>query len=150
MGILGFILMVVLIALGLNQSTQLGYYVDIGSAIITVGVTIFALLMSYGSGFGSAVKAVLSRESDARSLKLAIAVFERGRSYAIVAGALGSVVGMVIILKNLDDPSALGPGLAMCLVTMLYGLALAYLLLLPVAGSLRRRLEAGEQPSSGT
>ena len=149
MGILGFILMTVLIAIGLIQTTQLGYYVDIGSAIVTVGVTVFALLMSYGSGFGSAVKAVFSRESDARSLKLAVAVFERGRSYAVVSGALGSVVGMVIVLKNLDDPSQLGPELAMCLLTLLYGLALAYLVLLPVVGSLRRRLEAGEQTTSG-
>ena len=148
MGILGFILMIILIAFGLIQTTQLGYYVDIGRAIVTVVVTVGALMMSYGSCLGSAVKASFSRESDAQTLKLAVAVFKRGRSYAVVSGALGSVVGMVIMLKNLDDPSALGPGLAMCLLTLLYGLALAYLVLLPVVGSLRRRIEAGEETAS--
>ena len=44
--------------------------------------------------------------------KRLIRVCECGGYYAIIAGILGLIVGLVLMLQNLDDPSALGPGMA--------------------------------------
>ena len=41
---------------------------------------------------------------------------------AILAGAIGTMIGLVIILGNLSDKSTLGPALAISLLTLLYGL----------------------------
>ena len=41
---------------------------------------------------------------------------------AILAGGIGTMIGLVIILGNISDKSALGPALAIALLTLFYGL----------------------------
>jgi chemotaxis protein MotA len=36
-------------------------------------------------------------------------------------GMLGTLVGLVLLLQNLDDPSAIGPAMAVALITTFYG-----------------------------
>ena len=143
MGILGFILLVVIGAVGLSTGVRLDLYIDVGSVIITVIVTLAALVMSYGSAAFSAIGTVFTCSAGEKDVRLAIAVFTRGKSYALASGALGTLIGLVIMLKNLDDVSAVGPGLALSLLTLVYGIVLAYLVLGPVVGSLKRRTEEG-------
>jgi chemotaxis protein MotA len=38
------------------------------------------------------------------------------------AGAIGTVIGLVQMLQNLSDPSAIGPAMAVSLLTMFYGM----------------------------
>jgi chemotaxis protein MotA len=51
-------------------------------------------------------------------------------------GMLGTVIGLIGMLKNLEDKSALGPNMAVALITTLYGSVLANLVLIPLAGVL--------------
>lgn len=52
-------------------------------------------------------------------------------------GMIGTLVGLVNMLKKLDDPSAIGPGMATALITTLYGSLLANWLCAPVANKLK-------------
>ena len=54
-------------------------------------------------------------------------------------GMIGTLVGLVNMLQNLDDPSALGPGMATALITTFYGAVVANLVFIPIAGKLRIR-----------
>lgn len=54
-------------------------------------------------------------------------------------GMIGTLVGLVAMLKNLEDPSAIGPAMAVALLTTLYGALLANLLFIPLAGKLKAR-----------
>jgi len=54
-------------------------------------------------------------------------------------GMLGTVIGLILMLKNIDDPSAIGPGMAVALITTFYGSVLANLIFLPLAGKLKLR-----------
>lgn len=54
-------------------------------------------------------------------------------------GMVGTLVGLVLMLQNLDDPSALGPGMAVALITTFYGALVANLVFLPLAGKLGDR-----------
>lgn len=54
-------------------------------------------------------------------------------------GMIGTVLGLIVIMANLDDPSAIGPGLAVALVTTLYGAMFANLFFAPLAGKLKYR-----------
>lgn len=57
-------------------------------------------------------------------------------------GMIGTLVGLVIMLQNLgSDPSAIGGGLAVALMTTLYGILAARLLFLPAATKLQQRSE---------
>jgi chemotaxis protein MotA len=51
-------------------------------------------------------------------------------------GMLGTVVGLIAMLKNLEDKSALGPNMAVALITTLYGAMIANLICIPVAAKL--------------
>lgn len=54
-------------------------------------------------------------------------------------GMIGTLVGLVLMLQNLDDPSALGPGMAVALITTFYGALFANLFMIPLAGKLATR-----------
>ena len=140
MGILGFIVMIVLVAAGIVHAGFFSQLANAGSALITVGACCAALLMSFGRGCDTAVRAVFSKGASREMLALGVAVFERGQSYAVGSGVLGTLVGTVIMLGRLDDPARIGPGLAVAFLTLAYGLFLAYAILLPTVASLRRRL----------
>ena len=45
---------------------------------------------------------------------------------------------MVIVLKNMDDPAAIGPGMALSMLTSFYGFVMAFLINMP----LRKKLTA--------
>ncbi|MDR2740319.1 MAG: motility protein A [Treponema sp.] len=52
-------------------------------------------------------------------------------------GMLGTVIGLIGMLKNLEDKSALGPNMAVALITTLYGSMVANLLMIPLGGKLK-------------
>jgi chemotaxis protein MotA len=51
-------------------------------------------------------------------------------------GMIGTVMGLIVIMANLDDPDAIGPGLAVALVTTLYGSAASSMLFTPISQKL--------------
>ncbi len=52
-------------------------------------------------------------------------------------GMIGTLIGLVNMLYEMDDPSALGPNMAVALITTLYGSLLANWICAPVAGKLK-------------
>ncbi len=56
-------------------------------------------------------------------------------------GMVGTLVGLVVMLDNMQDPSALGPALAIALITTLYGVLLARWVFLPAASKILQREE---------
>lgn len=57
-------------------------------------------------------------------------------SAAPAFGMIGTLIGLVAMLQNLTDPSGLGAGMAVALITTFYGALLANLLFIPLAGKL--------------
>lgn len=54
-------------------------------------------------------------------------------------GMIGTLIGLINMLKLLDDPSSIGPNMAVALITTLYGSLLANWLAIPVATKLRAK-----------
>ena len=52
-------------------------------------------------------------------------------------GMIGTLIGLIQMLQNLSDPAALGPGMAVAMITTLYGAVLANVLCIPVAKKLK-------------
>jgi chemotaxis protein MotA len=59
--------------------------------------------------------------------------------YAPAMGMIGTLIGLVAMLSNLADPTAIGAGLAVALLTTLYGSVIANALALPMSDRLARR-----------
>ena len=50
---------------------------------------------------------------------------------------IGTLIGLVLMLKNMSDPAAIGPAMAIALLTTMYGAILANILLDPVSKKLK-------------
>lgn len=59
--------------------------------------------------------------------------------YAPAFGMIGTLIGLVAMLSNMDDPSKIGAGMAAALLTTLYGALLANIICLPLADKLGQR-----------
>ena len=66
-------------------------------------------------------------------------VFDAMGRYAPAYGMIGTLVGLVVMLMNMDDPAAIGPGMALALLTTLYGSMFANMFALPIADKLGAR-----------
>ncbi len=54
-------------------------------------------------------------------------------------GMIGTLIGLVQMLQNMSDPAAIGPAMAVALLTTFYGAVLANILFIPMAGKLKAR-----------
>jgi len=66
-------------------------------------------------------------------------IFETMGSLAPAYGLLGTIIGLIKMLGQIDNPDAIGPGMATALITTFYGSLLANLIFLPIAGKLKVR-----------
>ena len=66
-------------------------------------------------------------------------IFKALGNYAPAFGMIGTLVGLVAMLQNMSDPKSLGSGMAVALLTTLYGALVANIIALPTAGKLEQR-----------
>ena len=63
--------------------------------------------------------------------------FSAAAGYAPAFGVAGTVIGLIDMLNNLNDPSALGPSIAVAFITTLWGVFLANYVFGPIANKLK-------------
>ncbi len=66
-------------------------------------------------------------------------VFKTWAAMAPAFGMIGTLIGLVQMLALIDTPDALGPGMAVALLTTLYGSLMANMFFTPIAGKLALR-----------
>lgn len=67
-----------------------------------------------------------------------VGILQRAATIAPAMGLIGTLVGLVQMLGNLDDPNSIGPSMAVALLTTFYGAVLANMVFSPLAGKLER------------
>ncbi len=67
--------------------------------------------------------------------------YDKAASYGPAYGMIGTLMGLINLLKQLDDPSAVAPAMAVALVTTFYGSILANMMFLPISNKLKVRHE---------
>lgn len=134
MGLLGFwVLLGTAIALGGRPLI----FLNLPSAIVVSGVVGGAGLMMFG------LKDFLNSLLGLRALIVRVPIEALQRQQAQVlrglipaayaGGALGTLIGVIQMLASLDDPSQIGAGMALALLTVLYSVMLAEGVLRPGA-----------------
>lgn len=68
-------------------------------------------------------------------------VFHTMGTYAPALGLIGTIIGMMEMLTGLNDPTTVGPAMAVALTTTLYGAVFSNLIFLPIAGKLKNQSE---------
>ncbi len=66
-------------------------------------------------------------------------VLSAGGTFAPAFGMIGTLIGLVNMLSNLEDPTQIGAGMATALITTFYGAVLANAFFLPLSGKLESR-----------
>jgi chemotaxis protein MotA len=68
----------------------------------------------------------------------AAAILRRAAEVSPAMGLIGTLVGLVQMLGNLDSPERIGPAMSVALLTTLYGALMANVVFLPLASKLER------------
>jgi chemotaxis protein MotA len=87
----------------------------------------------------------LQLEQSEKHAEAAAKVFEAAGGYSPTVGIIGAVLGLIQVMKHLEDISEVGRGIAVAFVATVYGVAVANLFFLPAANKLKSRIHAEVQ-----
>ncbi len=67
--------------------------------------------------------------------------YDKAGAYGPAFGMIGTLMGLINLLKQLDDPNSVAPAMALALITTLYGSILANMIFNPISNKLKVRHE---------
>ncbi len=141
---------VILVDMGKNLSLLF----DPVSAVFVVGGTVAVLLISFTltefrRAIAGGIRFIFAppKTADAatrQSLETGVVFFQRASTYAQAVGWIGVFFGTIVMLDKgfFSDPSVWQPGFRVCILTALYGVAIAYVICIPVSTKLSQHLES--------
>ncbi|MBL1378791.1 flagellar motor protein PomA [Zobellella iuensis] len=129
----------------LADSARKGGFLALEEANITNPFLQKAVDMLVDGHEQNVVKAALEKDIDltAERQTEGARIFRSLGDVAPAMGMIGTLIGLVAMLANMDDPKAIGPAMAIALLTTLYGAMLANMVALPIADKLE--LRSGEE-----
>lgn len=71
-----------------------------------------------------------------RTMEKSVRILSSMADYSPAFGMIGTVIGLILMLQNIQDPESLGIGLAIALLTTLYGTIFANMVFIPLSGKL--------------
>ena len=74
--------------------------------------------------------------------RLMVSLLNKAGTYAPAFGMVGTLIGLIQMLQNLTDPAAIGPAMAVAMITTFWGALLANLVFLPMAGKVQNQMTA--------
>ena len=129
--LIGFLTFAALIVGAILLGGDLGAYFNLPSVLIVIGGTCALLLLAFGhDGCMTALRLTVRGKRNAEHIQTLqrgdpVMFFRLAAAFALIMGAVGTLIGMVAMLSNMDDPSKIGAGMAAALLTQLYGGLLA-------------------------
>lgn len=67
--------------------------------------------------------------------------YDKGATFAPAFGMIGTLIGLILMLKQMDDPESLGSGMSKALITTFYGSMLCNVIFMPISSKLKVRHE---------
>ncbi|WP_319781985.1 flagellar motor protein PomA [Oceanisphaera sp. IT1-181] len=127
----------------LADSARKGGFLALEEAEITNPFLQKAVDMLVDGHEQNVVKQALEKDIDlnAERQEQGAKIFRALGDVAPAMGMIGTLIGLVAMLANMDDPKAIGPAMAIALLTTLYGAMLANMIALPIADKLELRSE---------
>ncbi len=100
-----------------------------------------ALMLAVDGIEPTEVRQIMQLEMDKRAeiAEKVASVFEAAGGYSPTVGIIGAVLGLIQVMQHLDNIGEVGRGIAVAFVATIYGVGLANLICLPIAGKLKIR-----------
>lgn len=98
------------------------------------------MLMVVDGTPGEEVEAIMRRDLNATMQRhhKGANILRKAAEFAPAMGLIGTLIGLVQMLGNLDNPATIGPAMAVALLTTFYGAVLANMVFSPMASKLER------------
>ena len=89
------------------------------------------------------ISRILSNEAQqvSQARNRSITILRRGSGLSPAMGLIGTLVGLVQMLAQLEDPSTIGPSMAVALLTTFYGVILSNMVFTPLVSKLEQNSE---------
>lgn len=124
------------------DAARKGGFLALEEAVITNSFMQKAIDMLVDGHDGDVVRNALEKDialTEDRH-KTGISIFKAMGDVAPAMGMIGTLVGLVAMLSNMDDPKSIGPAMAVALLTTLYGAVIANMVAIPMADKLSLRM----------
>ena len=138
--IFGLLGVVGLMLCGILMGSPLIIFFDSTSVLITVGGTVGLLTATHGIGpsieaIGGGFKAMLTHAErmDVETHEHNAHIAQSGGTLCITMGVMGATIGLIQMLAHMEDPTAIGPAMAVALLTSFYAVMLNLLIFVPVS-----------------
>lgn len=117
-----------------NSILDLRAFIDVPSLLVVFGVIFSCTLWSFPfKDIQSAViHALFESEPTEPEIIKSSRIFEEMSEYAVAAGLIGTLIGIIKMLGNMDDPTSIGPAMAIGLLTLFYGTVLGQCVFRPM------------------
>ena len=135
--IIGYIVSFTLIALAMEDPL---IFVNIPSVLIVFGLT-FGGLLAGGRNITQFCSVLFDKNASPPQLMDASETAQDAGNYAIGSGFVGTLIGAILMLGTLTDPAAVGPSMAIAILTVLYAVTLKYFIFTPIGRGLDDRAE---------
>ena len=122
----------------------LASFIDPPSIYIVLGMVVAGALWSFPLAVTKQAfaDALSTEDIDEDRAVLEYEVFMRLSQFAVASGMYGNLIGLVKMLSNMDDPTAIGPAMAVALLTLFYGVILGEFVFKSMATSFITRTES--------
>jgi flagellar motor component MotA len=138
--LIGFILGAGLMLLGITLGSPVKIFIDPVSCLIVPGATLCLLLSTHGSGvvknaFSTSARSFFGptpADLDPADTREILAVANSGVSYTSMTGLAGVLIGLIRMLSNMDDPTSIGPAMALSLLCGFYSVILVMFIFEPM------------------
>ncbi|MFH1418935.1 MAG: MotA/TolQ/ExbB proton channel family protein [Planctomycetota bacterium] len=103
-----------------------GAFFDVPSALLVLIAPLAIMIAVYGwAGVIDACWWVFRKPTPGKAAEEAVGFWQLWGAFALASGFLGTMVGMIVLLTWMEDPSRIGGGMAVALLTQLYGVFVA-------------------------
>ena len=140
--IFGLLVTVALLVWGIVLGGPFSSFLDVGSGVIVGGVTAGLLVATHGfqpasaslfGGLGRLLAPERFIPWTPQEAESAGQIASSAIRFALLAAVLGGLIGLIAMFQNLDDPTRIGPAMALMLLSSFYSLMLIALWFLPVS-----------------
>ena len=142
---------IMLILMGIMLGGELHLFIDYPSLAITVGGGFaFCFAVHSPADLKAALRAAHGNAAISREeFQHHDAVLETFSNTTLASGAVGTLIGVVNMLANMDDPKSLGPACAVAVLTVLYAAIISGMIIMPLRGRMKKRVDAVASAGTG-
>ena len=135
--LIGALVMIVALFFGGGIAAEPEIFINISSIATTFGVILGGVMFS-GRGINKLVS-INWQHAESDDLIYAANTYRYMGTLGVAAGGIGTLIGVVLMLANMEDAAMVGMFLAISILTLFYGVVLKYLLFDPIAVRLEDR-----------